>query len=127
MTVDTGISVFRWTVVNGQCRDSILLTITHDGYDTCGTLEYNELVTANGDGLNDRLVFTGLHKHLSNKLVIFNRWGAKVFSQDGYQNYWKGRTEINDGGDELPEGTYFFVLKADNETIIRKGFVELRR
>jgi gliding motility-associated-like protein len=125
--IDTGISVFRWTVINGQCSDSTLLTITHDGYDTCGTLDYNELITPNGDNLNDRLVFTGLHKHPNNTLIIFNRWGSEVFSQNGYQNYWKGRTEINDGGDELPDGTYFFVMKADNDTVIRKGFVEVRR
>ncbi|MBK5284682.1 MAG: gliding motility-associated C-terminal domain-containing protein [Bacteroidia bacterium] len=125
--VDTGVSVFMWTVVNGTCRDSILLTVTHDGLDTCGDFEYNELITPNGDNKNDRLIFTGLHKHLNNKLIIWNRWGSEVFSQDKYENYWKGRTEVNDGGNELPEGTYFFVLKIDNGTIIRKGFVELKR
>jgi gliding motility-associated-like protein len=127
LSIDTGVSVFRWTVVNGTCSDSAFLTVIHDGIDTCGTLEYNELVTANGDGLNDRLIFSGLHKHPNNKLIIFNRWGSEVFSQSPYKNEWQGRTEINSGGDELPEGTYFFVMKIDNETIIRKGFVEVRR
>ena len=124
---DTATYYFQWLVVNGTCRDSTILQLTHDGLDTCGDFSYNELITPNGDNLNDRLIFTGLHKHPTNKLEIFNRWGSEVFSQSGYMNYWKGRTEINDGGDELPEGTYFFVLKIDNGVVVKKGFVEVRR
>lgn len=39
----------------------------------------------------------------SSELVIFNRWGRIVYQSKDYQNDW-------DGGD-LPDATYFYVLK----------------
>src|SRR5262249_22664694 len=107
-------------------RDSIDLTVVHDGLDTCGTFEANELITPNNDNLNERLIFTGLFQFPQNKLVIFNRWGNEVFSKNGYRNDWKGRTEADAGGDELPDGTYYYVLTVTGKPSI-KGFVEVRK
>lgn len=39
----------------------------------------------------------------STELTIFNRWGRIVYHSKDYQNNW--------GGDNLPDGTYFYVLK----------------
>lgn len=39
----------------------------------------------------------------STDLVVFNRWGKKVFESNNYQNDW-------DGG-HLSDGTYFYILK----------------
>lgn len=39
----------------------------------------------------------------STDLVVFNRWGNKVFESNNYQNDW-------DGGN-LSDGTYFYILK----------------
>lgn len=39
----------------------------------------------------------------STQLTVFNRWGRIVFSSNDYQNDWDG--------DNLPDGTYFYVLK----------------
>ncbi len=39
----------------------------------------------------------------STDLVVFNRWGNKVFESNNYQNDW-------DGGN-LADGTYFYILK----------------
>jgi gliding motility-associated-like protein len=102
--VDTGTSVFQWLVVNNTCRDSAQLTVIHDGVDDCGDLEANELITPNQDALNERLQFAGLNKFPNSKLIIFNRWGSEVFSQNNYQNDWRGRTEVGYTGDELPDG-----------------------
>src|SRR5258706_3380100 len=124
--VDTGVSVYQWRVVNGTCSDTINLTVVHDGIDTCGTFETNELITPNNDGLNERLIFTGLYQFPQNKLVIFNRWGSEVFSQDGYKNEWRGRTEAGTSGDELPNGTYYYVLTVPGKEGM-KGFVEIRK
>jgi hypothetical protein len=43
--------------------------------------------------------------YLSNTLVIFNRWGQKVYEADNYKNDW-------DGGN-LNDGVYFYILKCD--------------
>ena len=39
----------------------------------------------------------------SSELTIFNRWGRIVYHSKDYQNNWDG--------DNLPDGTYFYVLK----------------
>lgn len=39
----------------------------------------------------------------SSELTIFNRWGRIVYHSNDYQNNWDG--------DNLPDGTYFYVLK----------------
>ncbi|MCD4791481.1 MAG: gliding motility-associated C-terminal domain-containing protein, partial [Bacteroidales bacterium] len=43
--------------------------------------------------------------YLSNTLIIFNRWGEKIFESDNYQNDWDG--------EGLSDGVYFYVLKCN--------------
>jgi gliding motility-associated-like protein len=124
--VDTGINVYQWRVVNGTCIDTITLTVIHDGIDTCGNLVANELMTPNNDNRNEELTFAGIAQYPQNKLVIFNRWGSEVFSQSNYQNQWRGRTEIGTSGDELPDGTYYYVLTVPNKEAV-KGFIEIKK
>jgi gliding motility-associated-like protein len=65
-------------------------------------------ISPNGDGLNDNFDLTGLNVR---KLEIFNRYGRKVYSYSNYVNQWYGQS---DKGDELPVGTYYFVIERDN-------------
>ncbi|MGM0376593.1 MAG: Ig-like domain-containing protein, partial [Bacteroidota bacterium] len=61
-------------------------------------------------------------------LLVFNRWGKVVFSQDKYENNWNG--ESNKGfkiGNKLPVGTYYYVITiADNNKKI-SGYIYLTR
>ena len=58
----------------------------------------------NNDGFNDTFDLTGFDVK---KLTIFNRYGTQVYSRANYVNEWGGKS---DDGDELPDGTYFYVL-----------------
>jgi gliding motility-associated-like protein len=60
------------------------------------------VITPNGDGMNDELVFGGLGTHPNSELYIYNRWGNLVYSNTDYQNDWNG------GG--MNAGLYFYVL-----------------
>lgn len=62
------------------------------------------VITSDGDGLNDRFEIKGLDKFVENEIVIFNRNGDHVYERKNYQNEW--------AADGLVSGTYFFVLKA---------------
>ena len=62
-----------------------------------------------GDGLNDKLVFTGLQYFAPAQLKVFNRYGTVVYESDDYANDWQG-TSL-DSGNALPDGTYFYVLR----------------
>jgi gliding motility-associated-like protein len=67
------------------------------------------VITPNGDGMNDFLVFENLDISVaSNQVSIFNRWGNEVFSQPDYQNDWNG--------DGLSVGTYFYILQVNFES-----------
>jgi gliding motility-associated-like protein/uncharacterized repeat protein (TIGR01451 family) len=67
------------------------------------------VITPDGDGLNDRFEIKGLDKFVENEIVIFNRNGDHVFERKNYQNEWSA--------EGLVSGTYFFVLK----TVDRNG------
>jgi len=59
------------------------------------------------------------------ELVVYNRWGNQVFEAENYQNDWAGTW---DGNKDLPDGTYYYFLKLndeDNRTF--RGFFELYR
>jgi gliding motility-associated-like protein len=61
----------------------------------------------NGDGINDRFEIQNINQFLGNSLVVMNRWGQKVFSQAPYSNSFNGKGL---GGEDLPDGTYFYIL-----------------
>ncbi len=82
-------------------------------------------ISINGDGVGDELVFEGLNKYPDNLLVVYNRWGDLVYEIEDYQNDWGG---LNKKGDQLIDGTYFYVLRVtmpSGDTLF-KGFVELK-
>ena len=72
------------------------------------------IMTPNGDGLNDTFIIEGIESIPGNELILFNRWGVEVFNMRDYDNSFdgtsNGRVTINEG-QELPVGTYYYVLK----------------
>lgn len=81
-------------------------------------------ISPNGDGLNDNFVVRGLEAYPDNNIAVFNRWGNNVYEQDKYANNWQGK---NNGGADLPDGTYFVILKINNGEITLTGYVDVRR
>jgi len=65
-------------------------------------------ISPNGDNKNDELDLTGMGVK---EIVIFNRYGTKVYSRRNYTKEWKGQS---DDGHELPDATYFYVVSKDN-------------
>ena len=65
-------------------------------------------ISPNGDGFNDSLELSWLNDRTGIvKLKIYNRWGTLVFDQRNYSNQWKGQSN---NGNDLPTGTYFYVI-----------------
>lgn len=83
----------------------------------------------NGDGINDLFVIRGIQNYPDNVFTIYNRWGNKVFFASPYQNTWDGKSMfgLRVGGDDLPVGTYFYVLDPGNGSAIYKGTIYLNR
>jgi gliding motility-associated-like protein len=94
-------------------------------------LAYN-LVSANGDSNNDTWIIDCITNFPNNNVKVFNRYGVKVFEINGYDNQdnvFKGLGErgLYSMGNDLPDGTYFYIIdKRDGSKPIR-GFLELVR
>jgi gliding motility-associated-like protein len=43
-------------------------------------------------------------------LIVFNRWGNKVFQSDDYKNDWRGEGPGTVWGDYVPMGTYYYIV-----------------
>jgi gliding motility-associated-like protein len=62
----------------------------------------------NGDGINDRFEIQRIGSFPQSSLIVMSRWGQKVFEQAPYGNTFNG---MGINGKELPDGTYFYILK----------------
>jgi gliding motility-associated-like protein/uncharacterized repeat protein (TIGR01451 family) len=83
----------------------------------------------NGDMINDLFVIRGILNFPNNKIIIFNRWGNKVYGAEPYDNKWDGTTTegLTLGGSELPVGTYFYLLDLGDGSKVLKGSIYLNR
>ena len=84
------------------------------------------IITPNDDGMNDAFVVPCLGKEDSyptNVVSIFNQWGDEVFHGQPYQNNWKGTFD----GEELPAGTYFYIIDLGNGEKPMSGYLILQR
>jgi gliding motility-associated-like protein len=86
--------------------------------DHCDTaLSYPNVVTPNGDGVNDRFVIGGLIEHNCfkyNELTIYDRYGHCVYHKRNIANesdWW------NPAAQRAPSGTYFYYFKAHGVNI----------
>lgn len=77
------------------------------------------IITPNGDQINDLLAFKFLEYYPENHLVVLNRWGITVYEADSYKNTWNG--------DNLVEGTYFYKLTIPATEQELSGFFQIER
>ena len=111
-----------------QAVGTYTVTVTVDGCDTVSapfnvasiSCIIQQGISVNNDGMNDTFDLTGFDVK---KLTIFNRLGTKVYSRGGYINEWGGKS---DDGDELPDGTYFYVIDR-NTGDTKTGWIYINR
>lgn len=87
--------------------------------------EYNEeiLITPffvpnafspNSDGMNDVFFNSGYVMDVASyNMMIFNRWGQKVFENNDYKKFWNGLDKNNNVS---PQGTYVYSIKVITKT-----------
>lgn len=77
-------------------------------------------VTSNGDGINDYFYIDEASLFPNNHLYLYNRWGEKIFEQEGYQNTFEGS--------RFSEGVYWYVFYQDpinNPKKVKQGFLHI--
>jgi gliding motility-associated-like protein len=118
-------NVTSLTFISGTCGEGDTcadqLLIEFENCDNEDILSFPNVITANGDGVNDFFEIQNLPENT--EVIILNRWGNVVFSSGNYQNNWNGK---DTSGKELVDGvyTYKFITK---DGVIGHGFVHLVR
>jgi gliding motility-associated-like protein len=106
------------------CEDSFQVNISAGGFNADSLQLYN-VITPNKDGLNDAWELDGiLQECLEYELWIFNRWGQEMYYRKGTKHSWEGKSKKDE---DLPAGTYFFLLISDAYDVYKKGTITIVR
>ncbi|MCS3802069.1 PKD domain-containing protein [Niastella sp. OAS944] len=79
--------------------------------------------TPNNDGKNDTWKIPYLEMFENCSVRVYNRWGELVFNSNGYFQPWDGTRN----GQQLPVGTYTYIIDCKNGAQPLKGVVMLIR
>ncbi len=71
------------------------------------SIDIPNVITPNGDGVNDYFKLSNMEYHPNTIVTIFDRWGLKVYENTNYKNEWKA--------DGLSDGTYFYVIEIPDD------------
>ena len=86
----------------------------------------NNILTPNGDGVNDNWVIENLSSYPNNQLIILDRSNVLIYKKSGYANDWTGLFN----GAPLPSGTYYYVLTFDSpsgQKVSKRGFITITK
>lgn len=122
---DTGYKeVTLYAISDNGCRDTItkILDVV-----PLATYFLPNAFTPDGDGLNDGYRGTGWFPFIDNfKMMIFTRWGEKVYETTDPQASWNGRYQNT--GKRLPQGVYVVKVRFTDprgNVIVKESFATL--
>ncbi|MFY9309532.1 MAG: gliding motility-associated C-terminal domain-containing protein [Bacteroidia bacterium] len=95
--------------------------------DTINTITLPNAFSPNNDGHNDLFILQGWKKRITEfSIIIYNRWGEKVFESDDPERGWDGTYN----GKLMDAGVFVYYINAtliNGEKIIKKGNISLIR
>jgi gliding motility-associated-like protein len=115
-------TTYMVTVTNASgCTESkaITLTVLEDYV----KIKATNIMSPNGDGINDKWVIDNLDLYPNNEVKIFDKSGRFIYGKKGYDNSWEGTLN----GNPLAEGTYYYVIDFGTSKPRFKGFITIVR
>ena len=123
VTVTGGNAPYQYALDGTDYQFSNVFTNVHGGdhrinvisADNCSpvfidfnVIEVHNVITPNGDGINDFLNLSGLMQKDNPMLQIFDRYGNSMFTGDKNNNFsWDGKS----AGKAVATGSYWYVLQ----------------
>ncbi len=99
------------------CEGNAEVNLSIIEFPVLATNSIKNMVTANEDGKNDRLIVVDIERFPNNTISVLDRWGVEVHKQDAYNNDW----DFKKGGNYLPAGNYICIVKLnDSGTVITR-------
>ncbi|MFN8406020.1 MAG: PKD domain-containing protein [Sphingobacteriaceae bacterium] len=136
---------YKWSPSTGLSRDDIPNPIACPEYNTTYTLMVTSadgcakisqvflkilqmirmpnVFTPNGDGIDDIWVIKNLDMYPGATVEIFDRYGSRVYHSDGNYIPWDGKRN----GEDLPTGTYYYLIDPKNRRNSISGYVTILR
>ncbi|WKZ65426.1 MAG: gliding motility-associated C-terminal domain-containing protein [Flavobacteriales bacterium] len=95
-------TTYAVTTVIGGCTytDSVSVNVIR-------LIEPPNTFSPNGDGRNDVWEVPGIQDYPGAVVMIYDRWGQRVFNSNGYREPWDGTRN----GNPLSEGTYYYHIQ----------------
>lgn len=89
------------TVINGcTYTDSVQVNVIR-------LIDPPNTFSPNGDGINDTWEVPGIADYPGSEVIIYDRWGQKVFKSNGYREPWDG----TNNGKDVSEGSYYYYIQ----------------
>ncbi len=104
-----------------QCQFDTTLNVP------CKELKISQLLTPNNDNNNDVWEIDFASTFSQVQVKIYNRWGDMVYeSKVPYTDDWNGiANKGNSTGNQLPAGTYYYIIDKKNGEQPEVGYLEL--
>lgn len=139
--ISLGTNKYKWTVTNGECTaEDVVNVVVYDLLIPEGFSPNND-----PDGYNNEFIISGLDLRKKwtgqdsvpafqiAEMIVVNAEGTQVFSTSNLNgNQWHNWDGKNSRGVDLPEGTYYYLLKITSvevpgQVFKKSGFIILKR
>lgn len=122
------ITIYLEVTNSAGCLDldslTLIVTTNEDAGKALLDQAWNYFSPGSG-GLNNTWDITSITSDYATcRIDIMNRWGSIIFNEEDFNGVWDGR---NNGGQELPDGTYYYILSCDGEIILKNAITLIRK
>ncbi|UKB78222.1 choice-of-anchor L domain-containing protein [Chryseobacterium sp. MEBOG07] len=131
-SIDNGVTWQLSNIFNNVPKNKVIAIRVRVKYTSCvGFLEFftfvmKNVITPNGDNLNDIIDFSGVINYKDFSGQVFDRYGRVVFKAEKMTPYWDGYFQ----GKKLPTSTYWYQVTfedpASKELTVKTGWILLK-
>ena len=123
LTVRPSVTTTYMVTATNATGCSDVKTITIEVRDDYEAIKATNILTPNGDGINDTWVVENIDQYPNNEVKIFDKAGRVLYSKKAYDNSWNATLN----GAPLAEGTYFYIIDFGPGKAKRRGFITIVR